>query len=476
MRWVRREASCRLRFAVLGVVAVLGTLGSHSAHARTWHHARAHHAEAYAPPSAAIVVDGNSGGELYASNADAQRHPASLTKIMTLYLLFERLEAGRIRLDTPLKVSEHASDQAPTKLGLKPGQTIAVEDAIKAVVTKSANDAAVAIAENLGGDEESFARLMTQKARALGMARTTYVNASGLPNDDQLTTARDQALLGRVIQERFPRYYRYFSTEGVRHTASAMRNHNHLLGEGGRRRRHQDRLHPRLRLQPRHLRASRWPLHRRGRAGRTVGRRMSCRVNGNFPRTARQSASSDLDDIPPAPRGVPQIEVSFDIDANGILHVSAKDLGTGKEQKITITASSGLSKDEIERMRRDGELHADEDRQHKEELEARNEADSAVYRTEKLLKDNANKLFADTKTKLDAAANAVRAALKGTDAAAIKTACGELNETWQEASRNSTKRQRRSPVQAEVLPARDPKHGRRRTIIPSTAGKRTKNR
>ena len=148
MRWVRREASCRLRFAVFGVVAVLGTLGSHSAHARTWHHARTHHAEAYAPPSAAIVVDGNSGGELYASNADAQRHPASLTKIMTLYLLFERLEAGRIRLDTPLKVSEHASDQAPTKLGLKPGQTIAVEDAIKAVVTKSANDAAVAIAEN----------------------------------------------------------------------------------------------------------------------------------------------------------------------------------------------------------------------------------------------------------------------------------------------------------------------------------------
>ncbi len=233
MRWVRREASCRLRFAVLGVVAVLGTLGSHSAHARTWHHARAHHAEAYAPPSAAIVVDGNSGGELYASNADAQRHPASLTKIMTLYLLFERLEAGRIRLDTPLKVSEHASDQAPTKLGLKPGQTIAVEDAIKAVVTKSANDAAVAIAENLGGDEESFARLMTQKARALGMARTTYVNASGLPNDDQLTTARDQALLGRVIQERFPRYYRYFSTEAFVYHGSAMRNHNHLLGEVG---------------------------------------------------------------------------------------------------------------------------------------------------------------------------------------------------------------------------------------------------
>ncbi len=170
---------------------------------------------------------------LQASNADALRHPASLTKIMTLYLLFERLDAGKIKLDTPLKVSEHAAEQAPTKLGLKPGQTIAVEDAIKAVVTKSANDAAVTIAENLGGDEDEFAKLMTQKARALGMSRTTYVNASGLPDDDQITTARDQALLGRAIQERFPRYYRYFSTEQFVYHGSAMRNHNHLLGVVG---------------------------------------------------------------------------------------------------------------------------------------------------------------------------------------------------------------------------------------------------
>ena len=134
---------------------------------------------------ASIVVDGNTGDVLQASNADALRHPASLTKIMTLYLLFERLDAGKIRLDTPLRVSAHAAEQAPTKLGLKPGQTIAVEDAIKAVVTKSANDAAVTIAENLGGDESEFAELMTQKAHALGMSRTTYVNASGLPDDDQ---------------------------------------------------------------------------------------------------------------------------------------------------------------------------------------------------------------------------------------------------------------------------------------------------
>ena len=191
------------------------------------------HAETYSPPSSSIVVDGNSGAVLHAANADASRHPASLTKIMTLYLLFERLEAGKVKLDTPLKISAHAAEQAPTKLGVKPGQTLAVEDAIKAVVTKSANDAAVAIAENLGGDEDEFAKMMTAKAHALGMSRTTYVNASGLPNDDQITTAHDQALLGRAIQERFPRYYKYFSTEEFTYHGHAMRNHNHLLGVVG---------------------------------------------------------------------------------------------------------------------------------------------------------------------------------------------------------------------------------------------------
>jgi D-alanyl-D-alanine carboxypeptidase len=191
------------------------------------------HAETYSPPSSSIVVDGNSGTVLHAANADAARHPASLTKIMTLYLLFERLEAGKVKLDTPLKISAHAAEQAPTKLGVKPGQTLAVEDAIKAVVTKSANDAAVAIAENLGGDEDEFAKMMTAKAHALGMSRTTYVNASGLPNDDQITTAHDQALLGRAIQERFPRYYKYFSTEQFTYHGHAMRNHNHLLGVVG---------------------------------------------------------------------------------------------------------------------------------------------------------------------------------------------------------------------------------------------------
>lgn len=138
-----------------------------------------------------------------------------------------------------------------------------------------------------------------------------------------------------------------------------------------------------------------------------------------------------LTDIPPAPRGVPQIEVTFDIDANGILHVSAKDLGTGKEQKITITASSGLSKDEIEKMRKDAELHADEDKQKKEEIETRNEADNLVYRSEKLLKDNADKISGDVKGKVETAINEAKEAIKGSDVAAIKSASEKLNEAVQ---------------------------------------------
>ncbi len=153
-----------------------------------------------------------------------------------------------------------------------------------------------------------------------------------------------------------------------------------------------------------------------------------------FSRDSKTIGKFMLGDIPPAPRGVPQIEVAFDIDANGILNVSAKDLGTGKEQKITITASSGLSKAEIEKMRQDGELHAEEDRKQKEEMEARNEAESAVYRTEKLLKDNKEKISDPNRSKIETALSEVKEALKGSDAAAIKTASEKLNETWQVAS------------------------------------------
>jgi D-alanyl-D-alanine carboxypeptidase len=246
MAMMRFEARNGLRWGVIGLAAVVAalTITSDAADARhhrrlrvhyvsVHHAARVHHhasAEDYSPPSASIMVDGNTGQVLQASNPDAPRHPASLTKIMTLYLLFERLDAGKIKLDTPLKVSDHAADQDPTKLDLKPGQTIPVEDAIKGVVTRSANDAAVVIAESLGGSEDEFAKLMTQKAHALGMSRTTYVNASGLPDDDQITTARDQALLGRAIQDRFPRYYKYFSLPAFVYHGIAIRNHDHLLG------------------------------------------------------------------------------------------------------------------------------------------------------------------------------------------------------------------------------------------------------
>jgi D-alanyl-D-alanine carboxypeptidase len=189
------------------------------------------HGPNYRPPYAAIVVDDKSGFVLHEVGADEPRHPASLTKIMTLYLLFEQLEAGTLTLDTPLQISTRAAMQNPTKLGLKANQTIKVEDAIKGLVTKSANDAAVVVAEAIGGSEEEFAKLMTLKAQALGMTSTTYVNASGLPAEEQITTARDQAVLGRAIQHRFPGYYQYFATPSFRYKGAEMRNHNALLGQ-----------------------------------------------------------------------------------------------------------------------------------------------------------------------------------------------------------------------------------------------------
>ncbi len=186
--------------------------------------------KAYNPPYAAIVVDANSGSVLHSRKADAKRHPASLTKIMTLYLLFEQMEAGNIKPSTKLKVSARAAKQSPTKLGLKKGQTITAEQAIRALVTKSANDAAVVVAEAIAGTESEFAVLMTRKARALGMSKTVYKNASGLPNRKQITTARDQARLGRAIQDRFPKQYRYFATRTFKYRGKRMRNHNRLLG------------------------------------------------------------------------------------------------------------------------------------------------------------------------------------------------------------------------------------------------------
>ena len=155
-----------------------------------------------------------------------------------------------------------------------------------------------------------------------------------------------------------------------------------------------------------------------------------------------------LDDIPPAPRGVPQIEVTFDIDANGILHVSAKDLGTGKEQKITITASSGLSQDEIDKMKKDAELHEEEDKKKREGVEIRNEADNSVYRTEKMLKESGDKIQAADKEKIEAALKDVQEALKGDDTDAIKSASEKLNEAWQSVSEELYKAAQEQQAQA----------------------------
>lgn len=234
MLGVKSSASLRaLGLCLLGVatVSVAVTFTIDTADARRRHRHRSHAAvSSYSPAFSSIIVDANSGSTLQATSADSLRHPASLTKIMTLYMLFEQLESGKLKLDSQMEVSAHASQQAPTKLGLRPGQTIRVEDAIKGLVTRSANDAAVVISEAIAGDEDDFAKAMTRKARALGMSKTVYKNASGLPDDSQVTTARDQATLGRAIQDRFPRYYRYFATEAFNYKGRSIRNHNKLLG------------------------------------------------------------------------------------------------------------------------------------------------------------------------------------------------------------------------------------------------------
>src|ERR1700755_1350729 len=227
-------SSRALRVCALGLITFTTAIliSSESAEARRYKHRRHHHVvrESYSPQFSSIIVDGNTGAVLSSNNPDGIRRPASLTKIMTLYLLFERLDAGKMKLDTEMDVSEHASEQAPTKLGLRPGQSIRVEDAIKGLVTRSANDAAGGIAEAIAGDEERFATPMTPSGRSLGMPRTVYRNASGLPDSDQVTTARDQSTLGRAIQDRFPRYYRYFATPSFTYHGHAIRNHNRLLG------------------------------------------------------------------------------------------------------------------------------------------------------------------------------------------------------------------------------------------------------
>src|SRR5262245_43016182 len=229
----RARSQAAIHAVVWTLIAIITVLAATPADARRHYTRRGHASQSqssYSPPYSAIVVDVNSGATLHESSPDSQRHPASLTKIMTLYLLFEQLDIGKVALDSKIEVSEHCASRAPTKLDIPAGGSIRVEDAIKALVTKSANDVACAIGEADGGVDEGFARISQKKAHALVRSRTIYRNASGLPNDEQVTTARDQATLGRAIQDRFPRYYRYFATQSFTYRGRAIRNHNHLLG------------------------------------------------------------------------------------------------------------------------------------------------------------------------------------------------------------------------------------------------------
>ncbi|WP_052951700.1 serine hydrolase [Devosia soli] len=182
---------------------------------------------------AGIVVDAKSGEVLYEEAGDSRRYPASVTKVMTLYVLFQELQAGNLSLSTKMTVSKFAASAVPTKLGLRAGSTISVQDAIKSLVTLSANDMARVIAEHISGSEAKFAERMTATARAMGMRNTTYRNASGLPDGGQVTTVRDQAILGIAIYQHFPQYYEFFQTKSFSYAGKTYGNHNRVLGYMG---------------------------------------------------------------------------------------------------------------------------------------------------------------------------------------------------------------------------------------------------
>ncbi len=178
---------------------------------------------------ASIVMDAETGAILHQRHADKVLHPASLTKMMTLVMLFDEIEAGRLRFNDRLVMTSHAASMVPSKLNIPAGESIRVKDAIYALVTKSANDVAAAIAENIGGSEENFANMMTSKARRIGMSRTRFKNASGLHHPEQVSTARDMAKLARYIMIAYPQYYHFFSTKNFRYQGKSYRNHNRLM-------------------------------------------------------------------------------------------------------------------------------------------------------------------------------------------------------------------------------------------------------
>ncbi len=183
------------------------------------------------PKYAAIVVDANSGEVLYENRPDSPRYPASITKVMTMYLAFEALAEGKLKLTDTIVVSPRAASMSPTKLGLRAGETISVDDALRSLAVQSANDMAVAVAEKIGGTESRFAALMTLRGQELGMTHTRFVNASGLPDSRQISTARDIAVLSRATMRDYPQYYSYFGSQQFAFRGRTMRNHNGLLGK-----------------------------------------------------------------------------------------------------------------------------------------------------------------------------------------------------------------------------------------------------
>jgi D-alanyl-D-alanine carboxypeptidase len=242
-----RRIAASLTGLAVGILFITATLAPSDADAqstaikRAAPPAKAHGKSAVRTPSswvpnpavngkdAYLILDATSGRELVADRADELRHPASLTKLMTIYLTFSALDSGRLSLGDALPVSINALNAPPTKIGLPPGGTVNVRDATMALVTRSANDAAIVLAEALGGDEATFAQLMTQKARQLGMTSTVYRNASGLPNREQVTTARDLARLAFALMRDFPHYYAVFSVQSYPYRGRILENHNRML-------------------------------------------------------------------------------------------------------------------------------------------------------------------------------------------------------------------------------------------------------
>ncbi len=226
LKWASRPGPCAVKRLHVLIVTALAALLLLTAGAGARRH---HYRVRYAPPASAMVIDLHTGRILYSKNASEPRYPASLTKVMTLYLLFDALRDGKIGMTAKLRISAHAAAQSPTKLDLSEGDTISVADAIGAIVTKSANDMAVAVAEALAGSEEEFARRMTQKARTIGMLHTTFRNASGLPDPDQRTTAQDLIVLGQSILADHPERCKVFATKYFQYDGEVYRNHNTLL-------------------------------------------------------------------------------------------------------------------------------------------------------------------------------------------------------------------------------------------------------